>query len=85
MLHLAIDYGAYDVSFCCEEYLAEGNKPVQFEFWAEGLTGNLDAELARSRMRAIVVKQRSNILALLQQQDMEQLLAPLIPPSSAGK
>ena len=90
-LHLAIDHGGYYMLFCCEDYLSSSVKRQREEwdeesgytaaFWAEELAGDPDVELARSRMRAIVENQRSNILALLEQNDMEQLLAPLIEGS----
>jgi len=77
LLHLSIDYGKFDLWLCCEDLLAEGNKD-EFEPWATEIRDNPEVQLAQSRMRAIVEKQRSNIRALLAQNDMNALLAPLM-------
>jgi len=84
MLDLAIDYGAYYLAICGSDLV-----PLLAEDWAaerhwwDGLEGDPRFILARSRMRSIVEQQRSNIRALLAQNDMDELLAPLINSQGA--
>ena len=84
MLDLAIDYGGYDISLCCEDYVPRLEQQI---FDAKLLWHELEDDprfiQSRSRMRALVDQQRSNIRALLAQNDMEQLLAPLMAPDEA--
>jgi len=78
MLDLAIDYGAFDMSLCCADlnpYVMVGPDEV---VWWDDLKDDPGFIQARSRMRALVEQQRSNISALLAQNDMEQLFAPLM-------
>jgi TolB-like protein len=76
MLELAVDYGAYDV------YDAE--QPEEHDSadanWMTPLEDDPRFIQLRSRMSAYVEQQRSNIRALLAQNDMEALLAPLMEP-----
>jgi len=78
MLELAIDYGAYDVPMCCEDFSSEPEYPSHERDWWAGLEDDPRFIQSRSRMRGLVEQQRSNIRALLAQHDMEQLIAPVI-------
>jgi tetratricopeptide (TPR) repeat protein len=84
-LDLAIDYGAFDMTLCCAD-LNPHAEPGQGEVaWWAGLEGDPRFIQSRARMRAQVEEQRSNIRALLAQNDMEQLLAPLVAADWAGR
>jgi len=87
MLDLAIDYGWYFIPLCCEEYWPY--ERIDFHIvkeWWDGLEGHPEFVQQRSRMQALVEQQRSNIRSLLAQNDMEQLLAPLMvsPRAAVG-
>lgn len=86
MLDLAIDYGAWDENLCCEEYLPQTDEEerIQIEPWWRGLEDDPRFIQSRSRMRSLVDQQRSNIRALLAQNDMEALVAPMIKPVQAA-
>jgi len=77
-LDLAIDYGLYEITMCCGEMLSF-DPPEDFPVdpW-ESLEDHRAFIHAMSRERALVDAQRSNILALLSQNDMSVLLAPLV-------
>ncbi|MGI9260143.1 MAG: tetratricopeptide repeat protein [Gammaproteobacteria bacterium] len=93
MLHRAIDEGIYDLWFCCEDYLtAEIRQSYESStgflkflnaYWADELAGDPEIELARSRMRAIIDNQRAHVLALLEHNDLEGLLARLVDNEAA--
>jgi tetratricopeptide (TPR) repeat protein len=86
MLDLAIDYGWHFIPLCCEEYWPYERKDFHIvKEWWDGLEGHPEFVQQRSRMQALVEQQRSNIRSLLAQNDMEQLLAPLmVPPQAAA-
>jgi tetratricopeptide (TPR) repeat protein len=75
MLNLAIDYDGHYLELCCEDY---SSVDLEERVWWDGLENYPRFIQSRSRMRAIVDMQRSNIRSLLAQNDIEQLLAPLI-------
>jgi tetratricopeptide (TPR) repeat protein len=86
-LHLAIDYGAWDMRICCEDYLNERAREMMasdgYPDWWEPLQGNPDFELAKTRMRSIVDAQRANIRALLEQNDFAALSSPWMPAENS--
>ena len=87
ILDLAIDYGAWDIDLCCEEYLPQSDEwlPGDNETrWWYGLEDDPRFIQSQSRMRSLVEMQRMNIRALLAQNDMEALVAPLIEPVMIG-
>jgi tetratricopeptide (TPR) repeat protein len=77
LLDRAIDYGAYDMSMCCLDLVPKLPRYYEVQWW-DGLVDDPRFELAQSRMRAIVEQQRSNIRALLAQNDLEALVAQLV-------
>ena len=81
MLELAVDYGGYEMLICCEDYipLLVQQQPYEVNWWDE-LEGAPLFVQSRSRMRAVVDQQRSNIRALMSHNDMEQLFEPLMAP-----
>lgn len=81
LLDLAIDYGGYDLAMCCEEFVSATRDqwPVE-KLWWDSLQEDPRFIVAMARMHALVGQQRSNIRALLAQNDLEQLVAPLIEP-----
>jgi TolB-like protein len=86
-LDLAVDYGAYLIPLCCDEYWPYEREDFHIvREWWDGLEGNPEFIQHRSRMQALVEQQRSNIRSLLAQNDMEQLLAPLmVGPHAAAR
>jgi hypothetical protein len=84
MLDLAIDYGGYDTQMCCMDYLPQmAHEYAGDRNWWDGLGGDPRFVQSRSRMRSIVDQQRSNIRALLINNDMDALLAPLMTADEA--
>jgi len=81
MLDLAVDYDGYALELCCEDYFLP---ELEERVWWGGLESDPRFIQSSSRMRAIVDMQRSNIRSLLIQNDIEQLLAPLIPEPEQG-
>jgi tetratricopeptide (TPR) repeat protein len=81
-LQMAIDYGAWDMSICCRDYLSEAVLEMLavdgFPDPWERFEGDPEFELARTRMRSIVDAQRANIRALLKQNDLAELISPWI-------
>jgi tetratricopeptide (TPR) repeat protein len=88
-LELAIDYGfsgsgpgGVDYSFCCDDP-AETTPPLGGERrWWNGLTEEPRFRRAAARLRSAREQQRSNTRSLLQMHDMDQLLLPLMNPST---
>jgi len=80
-LAMAVDYGAWDMQLCCDDYWNEdvreqwGTYEDEDAWWA-GLTGTPEFELIRTRMRSIVDAQRASIRVLLEQNDLGELLEP---------
>jgi TolB-like protein len=81
-LDLAIDYGFADTVFCCRDFLSEAQKEAFFtdedNNWWEDFEGDPDFELAMIRMRSMLDARRANIRALLQQNDIGELLVPWV-------
>jgi DNA-binding winged helix-turn-helix (wHTH) protein/TolB-like protein len=81
LLDLAIDYGGYDLAICCEDFVsATRDQRHNKKFWSDSLQEDPRFVVATARMHALVEQQRSNIRALLVQNDFERLVAPLIEP-----
>ena len=79
LLGLAIDYGGYDLAMCCEEFVSTALAQWHIEkLWWDSLQEDPRFVAARVRMHALVEQQRSNIRALLAQNDIERLVAPLM-------
>ena len=79
LLGLAIDYGGYDLAMCCEEFVSTALAQWHIEkLWWDSLQEDPRFVAARVRMYALVEQQRSNIRALLAQNDIERLVAPLM-------
>ena len=78
ILDLAIDYGEYDITMCCIDLLSFDPREGFPEHPWKSLEEHRAFIHAMSRERALVDAQRSNIRALLSQNDMAALLAPLI-------
>ncbi|HEY5644288.1 MAG TPA: tetratricopeptide repeat protein [Woeseiaceae bacterium] len=78
MLELAVDYGAYDVYDAGEP----AEQDPEDSNWRTQVKDDPRFVQLRSRMSAYVEQQRSNIRALLAQNDIEALLAPLMEPEA---
>jgi TolB-like protein len=74
MLELAVDYGAYDV-YDAEQPAEQHHEDTN---WMTSPGDDPRFIQLRSRMSAYVEQQRSNIRAILAQNDVEALLAPLM-------
>jgi len=84
MLDLAVDYGGFEMDICCTDYIPHlANEDADERNWWDGLEDDPRFVQSRSRMRALVDQQRSNIRALLEQNDMDALLAPLMATDEA--
>jgi TolB-like protein len=78
MFDQAVSYGGLDLLICCEDYVPYQAQDAAGEMqWWHGLESDPRFIQSTSRMRALVDQQRSNIRALLANQDMAALLEPL--------
>ena len=81
LLERAVDYGAYEV-YDTEQPSAHDPEDRN---WRTRLEDDPRFIQLRSRMSAYVEQQRSNIRALLAQNDIEALLAPLTGPAGESE
>jgi len=85
ILDLAIDYGGYNMGICCIDYIPQlAEQYADDKNWWHELEDDPRFIHSRSRMRALVDQQRSNIRALLAQNDMDALLAHLMEPDETA-
>ena len=78
MLDRAVAYGGWEPLMCCEDYAPYLAQDAAGELqWWHGLESDPRFIQSISRMRALVDQQRSNVRALLLNQDMAALLEPL--------
>ena len=82
-LDLMIDYGGVVMSLCCSDLTMPTPYDIPIGDFHERLADNPRFRHAKSRMRALVELQRTNIRSLLALHDMDRLLAPLITPTDA--